>query len=107
MASATLPLFLSPGGLLGFGTEMRLLLACLLMFTPVFLANLVFGILFRDREDAELYFGWNLLGGVLGGALEYVSMVTGYQALSGLVAGLYVAVGALAWAGLRGTALRR
>ena len=107
VASAALPLFLSPGGLLGFGTEMRLLLACLLMFTPVFLANLVFGILFRDREDAELYFGWNLLGGVIGGALEYVSMVTGYQALSGLVAGLYVAVGALAWAGLRGTALRR
>lgn len=72
----------------------------------MFLANLVFGILFRDREDAEPYFGWNLLGGVLGGVLEYVSMVTGYQALSALVAVLYVAVAALAWVGLRGTPSR-
>ena len=106
VASSALPLFLSPGGLLGFDMAMRLLLACLLMFTPVFLANLVFGILFRDREDAELYFGWNLLGGVLGGVLEYVSMVTGYQALSALVAVLYVAVAALAWVALRGAPSR-
>ena len=101
VAASALPLFLSPGGLLGFDTATRLVLACLLMFTPVFLANLVFGILFRDREDAELYFGWNLLGGVLGGVLEYLSMVTGYQALSALVALLYVAVAVLAWVALR------
>ena len=106
VAASALPLFLSPGGLLGFGTATRLILACLLMFTPVFLANLVFGILFRDREDAELYFGWNLLGGVLGGVLEYLSMVTGYQALSALVALLYVAVAVLAWVSLRGSASR-
>ena len=38
-------------------------------------------------------FAINLLGAVVGGALEYLALVTGYQALLIVVAGLY----ALAW----------
>ena len=36
-------------------------------------------------------FASNLLGAMVGGALEYVALVTGYQQLAWLVAGLYLA----------------
>jgi len=77
--------------LLAFEPVARFLLASALMFTPVFLANLIFSVLFRDRLDAELYFGWNLLGATIGGVLEYVSIATGYQALGAVVIALYAA----------------
>jgi len=87
--------------LLAFEPVPRFLLASALMFTPVFLANLIFSVLFRDRLDAELYFGWNLLGATIGGVLEYISIATGYQALGAVVIALYAAALLCAWRGLR------
>ena len=87
--------------LLVFDPWPRFALASALMFTPVFLANLIFSILFRDRQDAELYFGWNLLGATIGGVLEYLSIATGYQALGLVVIILYAGALACAWRGLR------
>ena len=71
------------------------------MFTPIFMANLIFSILFRDRLDAELYFGWNLLGATVGGVLEYISIATGYQALGFVVLALYSLALVAAWMGIR------
>jgi hypothetical protein len=59
----------------------------------VFFANLVFTHSFRDTRTADMAFASNLLGAMVGGALEYLALITGYQALLLLVAGLY----ALAW----------
>ena len=42
---------------------------------------------------ADMSFASNLLGAVVGGAIEYVALVTGYQFLLIIVAALY----ALAW----------
>ena len=36
-------------------------------------------------------FASNLLGAVLGGTLEYIALISGYQQLAWLVAGLYLA----------------
>jgi len=41
-------------------------------------------------------FASNLLGAMVGGALEYVALITGFQALFFLVAGLYLAAFLLA-----------
>jgi hypothetical protein len=41
-------------------------------------------------------FASNLLGAMVGGAIEYVALVTGYQALLLIVAALYVAAYLLA-----------
>lgn len=60
---------------------LRYTLAGILTFAPVFLANLVFSNAFRDTEAVDLAFGSNLLGAMLGGLLEYVSLLVGYQAL--------------------------
>jgi SAM-dependent methyltransferase len=69
----------------------RFALAVIVWFTPIFIANLVFAERFRSVEASNVAFGANLLGAMLGGVLEYVSLVTGYQALLLLVAALYAA----------------
>jgi SAM-dependent methyltransferase len=65
----------------------RFAAATALAFAPVFLANLIFAERFRDTSDPTSAFGANLLGAMVGGTLEYLSLVTGYRALL-IVAGL-------------------
>jgi hypothetical protein len=72
---------------------LRYLLAGLVAFAPVFLANLVFTYSFRDTRTADMAFASNLLGAMAGGAMEYLALLTGYRALLIVVALLY----ALAW----------
>jgi SAM-dependent methyltransferase len=60
---------------------LRYALAGTLTFAPVFLANLVFSQAFRETETSDIAFGSNLLGAMLGGLLEYLSLLLGYQAL--------------------------
>ena len=67
------------------------MLAAVLAFAPVFFANLVFSYSFRDTRTADMAFASNLLGAMVGGALEYLALLTGYQALLPLVAVLYAA----------------
>jgi SAM-dependent methyltransferase len=84
---------LPPESLLIDPPALRYLLAGAVAFAPVFLANLVFTFSFRDTRTADMAFASNLLGAMVGGALEYVALLTGYRFLLVLVAGLY----ALAW----------
>jgi hypothetical protein len=74
----------------------RLAVAATVAFLPIFLANLVFAGRFRDVGDSTGAFGANLLGAMVGGLVEYVALVTGYQALLLVVAALY---GAAWWLG--------
>jgi hypothetical protein len=67
----------------------RFLIATTLAFIPVFLANLVFAQRFREVARSSVAFGANLLGAMLGGVLEYTSLVTGYRALLIVVGILY------------------
>ncbi len=84
---------LPPESLLLDPPWLRYGLAALLAFAPVFFANLVFSYSFRDTKTADMAFASNLLGAMIGGALEYLALITGYQALLLVVAALY----ALAW----------
>lgn len=67
----------------------RFVIAIVVAFAPVFLANLVFATRFRDVAASNLAFATNLLGAMLGGVLEYASLVTGYRALLLVMALLY------------------
>ena len=84
---------LPPESLLIDPPWLRYLLAGVVAFAPVFLANLVFTYSFRDTRTADMAFASNLLGAMAGGALEYVALLTGYRFLLILVAVLYL----LAW----------
>lgn len=75
--------------LLSLGVVPRFVAATALAFAPVYLANLVFAARFRGVGSLGVAFAANLLGAMVGGALEYVSMITGYRALLVLVACFY------------------
>jgi hypothetical protein len=99
-ASIAVAFLLPPESLLFEPAWLRYLVAAGLAFAPVFFANLVFSYSFRDTNTADMAFASNLLGAMAGGALEYLALITGYQALLLVVAGLY----GLAW--LAATRLR-
>jgi SAM-dependent methyltransferase len=67
----------------------RLAMASALAFAPVFVANLIFADRFRDTASSTTAFGTNLLGAMVGGVLEYTSLVIGYRSLLLVVAALY------------------
>ena len=59
----------------------KLRLSVLFVGAPIFFAASCFAILFRGRETSSTAFGWNLLGAVAGGLLEFGSMAVGLKAL--------------------------
>ena len=75
--------------LLGLPVAPRFLAAILLAFSPIFVANLVFAERFARVENATTAFGANLLGAMVGGTLEYLSLLTGYRVLLLVVAVIY------------------
>ena len=68
---------------------MRFICGGAVAFTPIFCANLVFAQRFRDVASSTVAFGANLLGAMLGGAIEYVALISGYRFLLVTVAVLY------------------
>jgi hypothetical protein len=60
-----------------------------LAFAPIFLANLVFAQRFSDVQNSGTAFAVNLLGAMVGGALEYLSLITGYHVLLIVIGVLY------------------
>ena len=94
--SIALTLALSPSALLIEPVWLRYVLAATLAFAPVFFANLVFSYSFRETKTADMAFASNLLGAVVGGAIEYIALITGYGFLLVIVAGLYLGAWLLA-----------
>jgi hypothetical protein len=56
---------------------------------PIFIANLIFAKRFADTADASLALATNLLGAIVGGCLEYLSLIFGNRALLIVAALLY------------------
>jgi len=74
----------------------RYALASLVAFLPVFIANLVFAGSFKGTGiTADIAFASNLIGIMVGGALEYASLLIGYKNLLLIVILFYVLSGAL------------
>jgi hypothetical protein len=83
---------IAPNSLLTLDVPLRFGAAVLLAFTPILLANLVFAERFRVVGSSTIAFGANLLGAMVGGALEYSSLIVGYRNLLPLIALLYALV---------------
>jgi hypothetical protein len=62
----------------------------MLVFSPVFCAGLLFSSSFKESSSTASDFGANLLGAIVGGVGEYLSLLAGYRFLLVLVAGCYV-----------------
>ena len=75
----------------------RYVVTSAVLFSPIFFANIVFAELFIDAEDSSSMFGWNILGTMVGGALEYTSLTLGYRYLTLVVALLYFICALAVW----------
>jgi hypothetical protein len=95
LASIALNWVVPASVLLELDTIPRLVAAVSLAFCPIFLANLVFASRFRETERSTAAFGANLLGAMVGGLLEYTSLIVGYRNLLLVVAAFYAAAFAL------------
>jgi SAM-dependent methyltransferase len=82
--------FVQPDWLLTLPFLPRLIVAILLAFVPIYLANVAFSKRFGASDDSKSAFGLNLLGAMLGGCMEYLALLTGYRNLLLLVAALYL-----------------
>ncbi len=76
--------------LLGLDEWVRVVVAVAIAVLPIFAANVIFAKRFAATSDAPLAFGTNLLGAILGGCLEYLSLAFGYRALLIVAAVVYV-----------------
>ncbi|SDP03364.1 Spermine/spermidine synthase [Pedococcus dokdonensis] len=67
----------------------RFLAGVTIAFLPIFVANLLFAVRFKGAGSSTVAFGANLLGAMVGGALEYLALIFGFDALLIVVALLY------------------
>ena len=76
--------------LLELPVSLRLVAAIVLIYGPLFFAGAIFIQSFKTTTDPATAFGSNLLGAMLGGALEYLSVVYGYKFLWFLALAFYL-----------------
>lgn len=89
-ASLAVAYIVRPEWLLPLPFFPRLVVATLLAFVPIFLANIAFAKRFAASDNSQGAFGLNLLGSILGGCLEYGALITGYNNLLIVVGALYL-----------------
>jgi hypothetical protein len=89
LAALVLAWAVRPESLLALSPLPRFVAAVIIAFAPIFLANMVFAQRFRAVGDSGTAFGANLLGALVGGVLEYLSLIIGYRWLLAVVALLY------------------
>lgn len=82
--------FLIPvASLLQVGMPLRLITAIIYFYSPIFFANLLFTSLIKDNRSSQIKLAANFLGLVAGGALEYLSLITGFRYLTIIILLLY------------------
>ena len=89
-ASLLVAYLVPPEVLLPLPMMPRLAVAVVLMFLPIFLANIAFAKRFAASDSSQAAFGINLLGTIVGGCLEYGALLTGYRNLLIVVGVLYL-----------------
>ncbi len=75
---------------LGGGILLRYVAPCALALGPMFFAGVIFAKTFRDSPDADMAFGSNIAGSVLGGLGESFSTLLGFRYLLLLAIALYL-----------------
>jgi spermidine synthase len=83
--------FAIPVGRIGFESRaLESVFYAVLMFSPILCAGLLFGSAIKRSTSVSRDYGTNLLGAMVGGVGEYLSLVTGFRALLLVIAVCYV-----------------
>ncbi len=87
--SLSLSYLLKPVSLVGLDPFVKVFLGGLVSAFPILFAGILFASAFKRVEDVPAAFGANLLGALVGGILENLSMVFGIAFLNLLAVGIY------------------
>ena len=90
IASLLLLYFVKRDSVLALSFDERLLWALLMVPLPIFFAGLIFSTTFRGVSIPSSFFGANLIGAMIGGFCEYLSMIMGNKNLMFLILGAYL-----------------
>jgi SAM-dependent methyltransferase len=83
--------FIVPVGRVSFDSRaLESAFYAVLMFSPIVCAGLLFGSAIRQSTSVARDYGANLLGAMLGGVGEYLSLVTGFRMLLFAIAACYI-----------------
>jgi hypothetical protein len=66
---------------LGMNRSVQVMASCLLVFTPILFAGVIFAVSFGRSTEPDRDFGANTAGAMLGGLAENSSMLLGFQHL--------------------------
>jgi hypothetical protein len=89
LATLVVAWVIPPSKLLPLDPVLRFVCATAIAFAPIFVANLIFAERFKGTASSTTAFGANLLGAMVGGVLEFLSLLVGYRALLVFVGVLY------------------
>jgi len=90
IATLLLLYFVNRDTVLALTFDQRLLWSLLIVPLPIFFAGLIFSTTFREGSSSSAFFGANLIGAMIGGFCEYLSMKIGNRSLMFLVIGAYL-----------------
>jgi len=90
IATLLLLYFVKRNAILALNFDGRLLWSLLVVPLPIFFAGLIFSTTFRQTSNPSSFFGANLIGAMIGGFSEYLSMIIGNRNLMFLVIGAYL-----------------
>jgi hypothetical protein len=90
LASLLLLYFVRRDMILALSFDQRLLWSLLVVPLPIFFAGLIFSTTFREAANPSSLFGANLIGAMIGGFSEYLSMIIGNKNLMLLVLAAYL-----------------
>ncbi|MGH9159767.1 MAG: spermidine synthase [Vicinamibacteraceae bacterium] len=83
--------YVVPIGSIGFTSRTaESIFFAVLVFSPVYCAGILFGASLKRTPAVSAAYGANLLGAMLGGVMEYLSLVTGYRFLLLIMAACYL-----------------
>ncbi|MCS6852550.1 MAG: methyltransferase domain-containing protein, partial [Gemmataceae bacterium] len=82
---------------LGYERNVQVLLSCLLVFAPILFAGIIFAVAFSRTASADVAFGWNIAGAMLGGLAENASMLWGFRYLLLVAVAFYLLAGLWGW----------
>lgn len=74
------------------GVFIKAFIGVVVFLSPVFFASLIFGHLIKTEESLVQAYGSNILGAVIGGCVEYISLITGIKFLIVITLIFYVCV---------------
>jgi SAM-dependent methyltransferase len=75
---------------LGLPGPARTVVSCILVFLPIFFAGVIFALAFRASRQPDIDIGSNILGVIVGGLSESLSLFTGFNSLLMLAIGYYL-----------------